>query len=62
VIVAILETLLPTDYLNGNNEEYNSVNESRKMIRFNKGYNSNFGMEWFCFKLLHGQTALITEK
>ncbi|QZK90591.1 TonB-dependent receptor family protein [Flavobacterium sp. CHNK8] len=36
-----------TDYLNDNNEITNSVNESRKNDRFNKGYNSNFGMEWF---------------
>ena len=36
-----------TDYLNDNNEIISSVNESRENERLNKGYNGNFGMEWY---------------
>ncbi|RDI57423.1 outer membrane beta-barrel family protein [Flavobacterium glaciei] len=36
-----------TNYLNDNNDITNSVNESRKNERLNKGYNGNFGIEWY---------------
>lgn len=36
-----------TNYLNDNNDITNSVNESRENERLNKGYNGNFGVEWY---------------
>lgn len=36
-----------TDYLNDANEITSSVNESRTNERLSKGYNGNFGVEWF---------------
>ncbi|MBC5862624.1 outer membrane beta-barrel family protein [Flavobacterium turcicum] len=36
-----------TDYLNDNNQITNSVNESRTNERLSKGYNGNFGVEWY---------------
>ncbi|MFV8369662.1 TonB-dependent receptor domain-containing protein [Flavobacterium sp. LB2R40] len=36
-----------TDYLNSDNSINNSVDESRVNDRYNKGYNGNFGMEWY---------------
>ena len=36
-----------TNYLNADNSINNIVNESRENDRYNKGYNGNFGMEWY---------------
>lgn len=37
-------------YLNADNSTRNYVNESRENDRYSKGYNGNFGMEWYLDK------------
>jgi outer membrane receptor for ferrienterochelin and colicins len=39
--------IVNTEYLNDDNTTRNFVNERRDNNRLNKGYNSNFGMDWF---------------
>ncbi|WP_395066514.1 TonB-dependent receptor domain-containing protein [Flavobacterium sp.] len=43
-------SLLDTDYLNASSTSPNFIKETRENDRLNKGYNGNFGAEWFLDK------------
>ena len=42
--------IINTEYLNANGSTRNFINEKRKNERLGKGYNTNFGVDWFLDK------------